>query len=122
MSNAKDIPIQERTFRFALSIINLCQILDEKPGNWTLSKQLFRSGTSVGANVEEAQAAQSTADFINKLNIALKEARESNYWLRLIIEGRILQNEEMKSLLAESKSIMNILGAIIVSTKSKHNL
>ncbi len=73
-------PISERSFTFATRIINLCKVLDESPGvGRMLSKQLIRSGTSIGANVEESQAAQSTADFVNKLEIALKEARALLY-------------------------------------------
>jgi four helix bundle protein len=76
--------IESRTFDFALAIVTLCQALDAQPGvGRTLSRQLLRSGTSIGANVEEAQAGQSRADFISKNGIALKEARETHYWLRL---------------------------------------
>ncbi len=72
--------ITDRTFEFAVPIVNLCKVLDEKPGiGRTLAKQLIRSGTLIGANVEESQAAQSTADFISKLEISLKEARETRY-------------------------------------------
>ena len=70
----KQVDIHVRTFDFGVRILQFCKFLDEQPGvNWALSKQLFRSGTSIGANIEEAQAGQSTADFINKMNIALKE-------------------------------------------------
>lgn len=73
--------INDRTFEFAVRVINLCKVLAENPGlGRTLSKQLIRSGTSIGANIEESQSGQSTADFIHKLEIALKEARETKYW------------------------------------------
>lgn len=76
----KPFDICARTFEFALSIINLCDFINEKPGvGRELSRQLVRSGTSIGANVEEAQAAQSQADFLSKLSISLKEARETRY-------------------------------------------
>ena len=83
---AKEVKdIKERTFEFALRIIKLCQHLDKKPGvPRTLSYQLLKAGTSVGANVEEAQAGQSRPDFISKNSIALKEARECHYWLRCL--------------------------------------
>ncbi|MEA5503666.1 four helix bundle protein [Halotia wernerae UHCC 0503] len=84
--------ITERTFEFAVRIVKLCQSLEEIPGvPRTLAKQLLRSGTSIAANVEEARAGQSKADFIHKNAIALKEVRETNYWLRLLVAtGSIL--------------------------------
>jgi four helix bundle protein len=80
-----NIAITDRTKLFAIRITKACCFLDEKPGVYrTLSKQLFRSGTSIGANVREAQSAQSDKDFLHKLEIALKEARETQYWLNQI--------------------------------------
>ena len=77
--------IRQRTFEFAVRIINLCYELDKRPGvSRNVSRQLLNAGTSVGANAEGTQAAQSKADFINKNSIALKEARETHYWLRLL--------------------------------------
>ncbi|MEO1351096.1 MAG: four helix bundle protein [Cyanobacteria bacterium J06635_15] len=74
------VPITNRTFDFAVRIVNLCKVLDSNPGvSRTLARQLIRSGTSIGANVEESQATQSTADFVHKLEIALKETRETRY-------------------------------------------
>ncbi|MEO0535650.1 MAG: four helix bundle protein [Cyanobacteria bacterium P01_A01_bin.123] len=74
------VPITSRTFDFAVRIVNLCKVLDSNPGvSRTLARQLIRSGTSIGANVEESQATQSTADFVHKLEIALKETRETRY-------------------------------------------
>jgi four helix bundle protein len=79
----RDLP--ERTFEFARRVIGLCQELDQMPGvSRTLANQLMKSGTSIGANVEEGQASQSRADFIAKYAIACKEARETHYWLRLL--------------------------------------
>lgn len=82
-----------------------------------MSKQLLRSGTSIGANVEEAQAGQSKADFISKMSIASKEARESNYWLRLLRDSGTVDSMEIDSLLLESESIINILTAIIKTSR-----
>ena len=91
--------IKERTFSFALEIVRLCRSLDSRPGSFrTLIQQLLRSGTSVGANVEEAQAGQSRADFISKYSIALKEARETLYWLRLLDASGELSNGACKGL------------------------
>ena len=82
-----------------------------------LSKQLLRSGTSIGANVEEAQSGQSRADFISKMSIALKEARETHYWLRLLDAGEYVSKEKLTELLNESEELKKILAAIIVSSK-----
>ncbi len=110
--------IQERTFSFALGMIRLCQQLDGKPSiGKTLALQLLRSGTSVGANVEEAQAGQSRADFISKYSIALKEIRETRYWLRLITEAKIIDPTAMSPLIQEAAELCNILGAIVSRTK-----
>ena len=111
--------ICQRTFDLALRVVKLCQYLDDKPGILrTLGKQLLRSGTSVGANVEEAQAAQSKADFISKMNIALKEARETHYWLRLLVASQLIQESRLLGLKAETEEVMKILGAIIASSKN----
>ncbi|NJN13635.1 MAG: four helix bundle protein [Richelia sp. RM2_1_2] len=111
--------ITERTFDFAVRIVKLCQVLEEKPGvSRTLSTQLLRSGTSIGANVEEARAGQSKADFIHKNAIALKEARETHYWLRLLAATDIIPKDKLVNLLQEADELRRILGAIIVRTKN----
>lgn len=111
--------ICERTFDLAVRIVKLCQTLDENPGvGRTLSKQLLRSGTSIGANMQEAQAAQSRADFIHKVSVSLKEARETHYWLRLLIATEILPETRLLPLQNEVDEITRILGKIIVSTKN----
>jgi len=95
--------IEERTYQFALRIVRLCRSLDEKPGvSRTLGRQLIRAGTSVGANVEEAHAAQSRPDFISKMSIALKEARETRFWLRLIVDSELVTKELLTPLLGEA--------------------
>ena len=77
----------------------------------------MRSGTSIGANVEEAQAAQSKADFISKMNISLKEARETHYWLRLIVASQLISESKLLALKTETEEVTRILGAIIASSK-----
>lgn len=111
--------ITERTFEFALRIIKLCQFLNRKYKleENVLSKQILRSGTSIGANVEEAQAGQSRADFISKMSIALKESRETNYWLRLIEKSGMVKPDKIAEIKKESEEIKRIIGAIIVSSK-----
>jgi four helix bundle protein len=123
MPNQRDKPraIRERTFAFALEIVSLCQRLEKKSSDVyrTLGRQLLRSGTSIGANVEEAQAGQSRADFVSKYSIALKEARETIYWLRLLRESSENPDRDYESLLREADEIARILGSIIVSSKRR---
>ncbi|MEK6525626.1 MAG: four helix bundle protein [Nitrospirota bacterium] len=116
---AKEQPdIMERTYAFALSIVRLCQQLDKKPGvNRILALQLLRSGTSIGANVEEAQAGQSKADFSSKISIALKEARETRYWLRLIGDSGMVDLGTLGPLRKEADELSKILGAIASRSK-----
>ncbi|MBD2308613.1 four helix bundle protein [Chroococcidiopsis sp. FACHB-1243] len=103
-------PITEKTQKFAIRVIKACSFLDEKPGVCrTLSKQLLRSGTSIGANVREAQSAQSDKDFLSKLEVALKEARETEYWLEILIEFGMVKLNKFQPLLTEASEIVGIL-------------
>jgi four helix bundle protein len=123
MPNQREKPrdIKERTFSFAADVVRLCQRLEKKSSDVyrTLGRQLLRSGTSIGANVEEAQAGQSRADFVSKYSIALKEARETIYWLRLLRESSENPDRDYESLLREADEIARILGSIIVSSKRR---
>ena len=97
----------------------LCQVLSKTPGvNRTLANQLLRSGTSIGANVEEGQASQSRADFVSKYSIACKEARETRYWLRLLAACDILPESRLADLTRESNELVAILTTIIKKTKA----
>jgi four helix bundle protein len=107
--------IQEKTYAFALSIIELYRLLIRK-NEYVMSKQLLKAGTSVGANVEEALAGQSRPDFLSKMSIASKEARESNYWLRLLGDSGIIEREHLEKSLAESKEIVCMLTSIVKTT------
>jgi four helix bundle protein len=112
--------IDKRTFEFALRIIRLCEKLSNRPGvGRTLGQQLLRAGTSVGANVEEAQAGQSRADFISKLNIALKESRETHYWLRLLSESNLVDPGLLAAITQEADELQRILGAIVRSCRRR---
>lgn len=112
----RDLP--ERTFEFARRVVALCRTLDQVPGvSRILANQLLRSGTSIGANVEEGQGSQSRADFIAKYSIACKEARETNYWLRLLAASEIMTDEKLKDLIDESNQLIAILTTIIKTTK-----
>ena len=114
----RDLP--ERTFQFARRIVMLCRTLEQTPGvSRTLANQLLRSGTSIGANVEEGQGSQSRADFIAKYSIACKEARETNYWLRLLAASEMVPEAKLKDLLDESHQLVAILTSIIKATR-KH--
>jgi four helix bundle protein len=106
--------ICDRTFDFAVRIVKLCRFLYKQPEiDRVLVKQLSRSGTSTGANVEEAQAGQSDRDFISKYAIALKEAREIRYWLRLLVAAECVPADRVDDLIQESTEIMKIIAAII---------
>jgi four helix bundle protein len=112
--------ICDRTFAFAVRIVKLCRYLNKQPDiDKVLIKQLSRSGTSIGANVEEAQAGQSDLDFISKYAIALKEARETSYWLRLLVAAECVQADRVDNLIREASEIMRILAAIIISAKRR---
>ncbi|MAT40407.1 MAG: four helix bundle protein [Ectothiorhodospiraceae bacterium] len=113
-----DIP--ERTFAFALRAVKLCQKLDESPGvSRTLARQLLRSATSIGANVEEGQASQSDADFVSKYSIACKEARESLYWLRLVSASDILPESKLLPMMKECDELIAILTSITKKMRVK---
>ena len=112
----KDIVV--RTFDFAVLVIQLCVKLDERPDvGRVLMSQILRAGTSVPANVEEAQAAQSKADFVSKMGIALKEARETHLRLRLLAPAKVISLNELQPLIQEADEIKSVIGAIIVSAK-----
>lgn len=115
--------IDERTFDFALLIIETYKYLIAKQ-EYVLSKQLLRSGTSIGANVHEAQAAQSKRDFVSKMAIASKEARETDYWLRLLVKsGFLIDFDKKDKLTAEVIAIINIITKIVkTSTKTSVEL
>lgn len=110
--------ILDRTFTFAVQVVKLCQHLDERPGvGRVLMPQILRAGTSIVSNIEEAQAGQSRADFISKMSIALKEARETHIRLRILESAGVVSAPKLGPLLAEADEIKRILAAIIISAK-----
>lgn len=109
--------IEKKSFDFAIRIVKLYKFLCNEKNEFVLSKQLLRSGTSIGANVAEAQQAQSKADFISKISIALKEATESKYWLRLLNATDYISDIEIKSILSDCVEIEKILTSISKSSK-----
>ena len=116
----KDNIILLKTFQFALRIIKLCLFLREK-GHYEIAKQIFRSGTSIGANTEEAVGGQSEKDFQLKLSIAYKETRESHYWIRLLRDSNIITSKMAESFLKDCEENQKILGSIIKTLKAKNN-
>ena len=110
--------IEERSFDFAVRIVKLKDHLFETVKEYDLGRQILRSGTSIGANVAEAQHAQSKADFINKLEISLKETSETKYWLRLMKETGYLTDSEFESIYPDCIEIEKILVSIVKTTKN----
>ncbi len=111
-----DNVVLDKSFAFAVRIVRLCQFLAKEKKEYVLSRQLLRSGTSVGANVEEAIGGQSRKDFLAKLSIAYKESRESLYWLRLLKETGYLTGPQFESILADGDELCRIIAAIKKTT------
>ncbi len=115
----KGNPVQERSYAFALRIVKLYLYLCEQKKEFVLSKQIVRSDTSVGANVEEAIGGQSEKDFLSKMSIAYKEARETHYWLRLLRDTEILDKEHAESMIEDCEELLKLSGSIIKTMKQK---
>ena len=115
----KDNIIVNKSFDFALKIIDVYKYLNYSKKEYVLSKQLLRAGTSIGANVKESINAISKADFRNKMSIALKEADETEYWIELIIRSNIINEHFMKELLFDCKEICRILNSIVKNSKKE---
>ena len=113
--------ITDRTVAYGLSVIHLYRRLEGDPVGRILGRQLLRSGTSIGANIEEAQGAQSKRDFITKLSIAHKEARESTYWLRLIKDARLLPEGVLSNVMNETTQLVKILSSSLLTAKASLN-
>lgn len=116
----RDNILVDKSFSFAVRIVNLYKYLCSNKKEFVLSKQLLRSGTSIGANISESQDAQSTNDFISKLSIALKEARESKYWIELLKETEYLTKKESDSLVNDLIELIKLLVTIIKTTKDNN--
>lgn len=115
----RDSPLVGKSYLFAVSIVRLVQTLQTDKREFVLSKQLLRSGTSIGGLIREAEFAQSDLDFINKLSISLKEANETNYWLDLLHDTSYLNNDEFEELKYKSDELVKILVASIKTLKLK---
>jgi four helix bundle protein len=115
----KENDLLKRTFNFGISCLKFLRKLESNPENNLIRFQLGKSCTSIGANYEESQAGSSKADFTNKVKIALREARETNYWLRILKELNDNNDESLELLIKESQELKNILGAIVIKSNNK---
>lgn len=110
--------IGARAFDLAVRVVKLCRVLDQSPGvSRTLANQLLRSGTSIGANLAESKGGQSRADYVSKVSIALKESRETHYWLRLLVATEVLPEGQLALLIDESDQLTAILTTIVRKLK-----
>lgn len=110
-------PLVAKTLDFSVLIINLFKLLRSNRHETIMSKQILRSGTSVGANASEALAAESTEDFIHKLTISLKEANETKYWIILLHRTQYITDDEYKSIMTDCQDLRKLIGSIISTTK-----
>jgi four helix bundle protein len=120
MNEGKENIIAKKSYSFALEIVKLYKYLISEQKEFVLSKQVLRSGTSIGANIHEAIASESKKDFIHKLGIAVKEARETNYWLNLLNDSNYIAKEQFGSLSANCDELVRILNSIILTTKERY--
>jgi len=117
----KDNVVQEKSYAFAVKIIIICKWLVNEKKEFILSKQLLRSGTSIGANVEEAIGAQSKKDFFAKLTISYKEARETHYWIRLLADTDYISNHQKQEMIQDCEEILRIIGSIQKTIKNSQS-
>ena len=118
MMTRKDNHIAEKSMAFAVRIVGLYRYLSEKKREVVMSKQILRSGTSIGANIREANSAQSKADFISKMSVALKECDETGYWLDLLKRTQFLTQEEYVSIESDCRELFALLTSILKSARS----
>lgn len=110
--------LEDKCMNFSIRIVNLCRFLNEEKHEYNISKQMFRSGTSIGANVAEAQCAVSRNDFVSKLYISLKESNETLYWLRLLYNIRYLSEIQFKSVYADCEELKRILMSVTKNARA----
>ncbi len=113
--------IVDKSYAFAIRIVNCYKYMITEKQEYVLSKQLVRCGTSIGANVEEAMGGQSRKDFYAKLNISYKESRETRYWLRLLRDTDFLEKNIANSLLSDNDELLKITGSIIKTIKKENS-
>jgi four helix bundle protein len=113
----KENAVREKSFAFALRVVNLAKYLEAEKREFVLSKQVLRSGTAIGALVREAEHGESKADFTHKMNIALKEANENLYWLELLYEGEYMDKPSFESIRSDSAELIKLLAAIVKTAR-----
>ncbi|HSK71095.1 MAG TPA: four helix bundle protein [Pyrinomonadaceae bacterium] len=118
MDNKENV-LKEKSYKFALRIVKLCRHLSEEKKEFILSKQILRSGTSIGANIAEGGQAQSKSDFIHKLSIAHKEAFETEYWLCLLRDGEYITDKQAESLIIDCNELQKILTTSLKTAKER---
>jgi len=116
----KENVVKNKSFDFAVRIVNLSKYLTEQKREYVLSKQILRSGTAIGALIRESEQAESKADFIHKLAIALKEANETDYWLDLLHKTEYLEEKHHQNLKADLTELLKLLTSIIKTSKANH--
>jgi four helix bundle protein len=117
MSIEKENIVMKKSYAFALRIIKLYKFLIAEHKEYVLSKQILKSGTAIGALIKEAEHAQSKADFLNKMNIGLKEANETQYWLMLLKDSAYIDEKSFQSIYEENVELIKILASIVKSSK-----
>jgi four helix bundle protein len=118
----KENILQDKSYKFALRIVKTFQFMCNEKNEYILSKQLLRAGTSIGANIEEAIGGQSGKDFIAKISISYKEARESHYWIRLLRDSEYLTVKQATSLLNDNEELLKIMGSIQKTMRDKNRV
>jgi four helix bundle protein len=115
----KENPLRDKSYSFALLMLKRCVLLQKESKEYVISKQLMRSATSIGANIEEAIGGQSNKDFLHKISISYKEARETHYWLRLLGDAALLNEDETNEYLEKVEELLRIMTSIQKTMKSK---
>jgi four helix bundle protein len=113
----KENVVKDKSFDFALRVVKLAKYLEGEKREYILSKQVLRGGTAIGALVREAEHAESKADFIHKMSIALKEANETLYWLELLYQGEYIAEQSFQSIRSDSEELIKLLAAIVKTAR-----
>ena len=118
----KESVVREKSYIFALRIVKAYKYLNQEQREFVLSKQMLRSGTSIGALVKEAEHAQSRADFVNKMNVALKEANETEYWLMLLKDSKYIDEKSFTSIHQDCSELIKLLVSIVKTSKGNNGI
>ncbi len=116
----RENPIADKSYAFALAIVEAVRIIQRDQEEFVLTRQLLRSGTSIGANISEATAAQSKRDFTAKMSIASKESRETHYWLRLLRDSNLIESETANQLIDQNSELIRMLTSIVKTSQASN--